>query len=67
MGDRTERNARQRETRNRYNATTYTAVTIRVRQDGGDGVTVDQIRQAAEADGVSLNSWLLGAIRDRLC
>ena len=66
MGDRTERNKRTAPARNLYNATKYDNITVRVRLDGSDQVTRDQIKAAAEAAGQSVNSWILDAIRDKL-
>ncbi len=66
MGDRTERNKRTAPARNLYNATKYDNITFRVRLDGSDQVTRDQIKAAAEAAGQSVNSWILDAIRDKL-
>lgn len=66
MGDRTERNRRTAPARNAYNYKTFTAVTFRIRQDGSDGMTKEDITRAAERDGLSVNAWLLDAIRDKL-
>ena len=66
MGDRTERNRRTAPARNLYNARTYDNITFRVRQDGSDGVSRDQIRAAAQQAGQSVNSWIIEAIRDKL-
>lgn len=41
-------------------------VTIRIHKDGTDGVTVPQIRHAAEQAGQSVNQWVLEAILDKL-
>ena len=55
MGDRTERNRRTAPARNLYNAKTYDNITFRVRLDGSDGISRDQIkaRAAAECEGRS--------------
>ena len=66
MGDRTERNRRTAPARNKYNAETYDSITFRLRRDGSDGVSRDQIRAAAEASGQSVNAWIIEAIRDKL-
>ena len=66
MGDRTERNRRTAPARNLYNARTYDGITFRLRLDGSDGVTRDQITAAAQAAGQSVNSWIIEAIRDKL-
>ena len=66
MGDRTERNRRVAETRNKYNARTYDNITFRVKLDGSDGVSRDAIKAAADAEGQSVNQWIIEAIRDKL-
>lgn len=49
-----------------YNKRTYQAITFRIKRDGSDGVTQEQIAAAAAADGQSFNAWILEAIRDKL-
>ena len=66
MGDRTERNRRVADTRNKYNARTYDNITFRVKLDGSDGVSREPIRAAAAANGQSVNEWIIEAIRDKL-
>ena len=66
MGDRTERNRRTKEARNKYNATTYDSITFRVKLDGSDGVSRDAIRAAAAANGQSVNEGIIEALRDKL-
>ena len=66
MGDRTERNRRVADTRNKYNARTYDNITFRVKLDGSDGVSRDAIKAAADAEGQSVNSWIIEAIKDKL-
>lgn len=63
---RTAFNRKNAESRERYNSATYDKVTIRIRKDGGDGVTLDEIRRAAELDGQSLNAFILDAIKERI-
>ena len=48
-----------------YNRKTYDAITFRLKRDGSDGVTREQI-QAAAAAGQSVNAWIIDAIRDKL-
>lgn len=50
----------------RYNADSYDKLTIRIRKDGGQGVTVESIKQAAAADGLAVNAWVLDAIRKQI-
>lgn len=66
MGERTARNRRTAPARNAYNAATYHTIAFRLRRDGGDGVTAEQIKAAAQAAGQSVNAWIIEAIRDRL-
>ena len=66
MGDRTERNRRVADTRNKYNARTYDNITFRVRLDGSDGVSREAIKAAADAGGQSVNQWIIEAIKDKL-
>ena len=66
MGERTERNRRVADTRNKYNARTYDNITFRVKLDGSDGVSREAIKAAADASGQSVNSWIIEAIKDKL-
>lgn len=59
MGDRTERNRRTAPARNLYNAKTYDNITFRVRLDGSDGISRDQIKARAAAAGISVNQWII--------
>lgn len=54
------------EVKSRYEAKTYSKILVRIRQDGGDGCTADQVRAAAKAAGMSVNAWIVEAIRDKL-
>ena len=54
------------EVKARYEAKTYSKLLLRVRQDGADGLTVDQIKQAADRDNMSVNAWIIEAIKDKL-
>ena len=66
MGDRTERNRRTAPARNLYNAKTYDNITFRVRLDGSDGISRDQIKARAAAAGISANQWIIEAIKDKI-
>ena len=66
MGERTEKNRRTKEARNRYNASNYDNITFRVKLDGSDGVSREAIKAAADAGGQSVNAWIIEAIRDKL-
>ena len=61
-----ERNRQNAASRARYEAKTYDKVTFRLKQDGSDGCTVDQIKAAAARDGLSVNAWIIEAITDKL-
>ena len=50
----------------RYNAANYDKIALRIRRDGGDGFTPEQLRRAAAAEGMSLNAWIVDAIRDKI-
>lgn len=65
MDEKTRRQHR-REAVQRYNSKAYSPLTIRVRKDGLDGFLVDDLRKAAQRDGMSLNAWLVALIRDSL-
>ena len=54
------------EVKTRYERKAYNKILLRVRQDGADGLTVDQIKAAAAAAGQSVNQWVLEAIMDKL-
>lgn len=66
MVDKTTRNRQNAPSRARYEAKTYRKYTIRARNDGGDGFTPEQLEEAAEAAGMSVNAWIIEAIRDKL-
>lgn len=60
------RNRQNAPSRARYETKAYRKYTFRVRQDGSDGVTKDSIAAAAERAGMSVNAWIIEAIRDKL-
>lgn len=64
--DRAERNRKNRAARNKYNEKAYEKVMIRIRTDGSDEVSAEAIKAAASRDGMSVNAWILDAIRDKL-
>lgn len=49
--------------RAKYEAKAYSKILLRVRNDGADGVTVEDIKAAA---GNSVNKFILAAIREKL-
>ena len=57
---------RRAESRKRYEAKAYRKFLLRVRRDGGEGFTFDQVERAAKRDGLSVNAWILDAIRESL-
>jgi uncharacterized protein (DUF1778 family) len=49
-----------------YNRRNYQAITFRVKLDGSDEVTKELIQAAADLSGMSVNAWIIEAIRDKL-
>ena len=41
-------------------------VVFRLHKDGSDGITKEQIEAAAEACGMSVNQWLIDAVKREL-
>ena len=64
--DKARRNRQNAPSRARYEAKAYRKYTIRVRTDGADGYTPDQLEAAAQQAGQSVNAWIIEAIRDKL-
>lgn len=64
--DKRTRNKQNRPARERYEAKTYRRYTFRVRLDGTDGWTPDQLEAAAAKAGTSVNQVIVEAIRDKL-
>ena len=61
--DKARRNRSNAASRARYEAKAYDKLLLRVRKDGADGMTKDQITAAAKASGQSVNSWIIDAIK----
>lgn len=55
----------RRRASNKYNAKTFDSITFRIRKDN-DIISADKLREAAEASGESLNTYILNAIADRM-
>lgn len=66
MTTKAERNRQNAPSRNRYNAKSYDTVLLRIRKDGTDQVTREQIYAAAASSGMSVNAWVLDLIRREL-
>lgn len=66
MVDKATRNRQNAPSRARYEAKAYRKYTIRVRQDGADGFTPEQLEQAANAAGMSVSAFVVDAIRERI-
>ena len=49
-----------------YNKRNYQAITFRIKRDGSDGVTQEQIAAAAAADGQSVNQWLIDTVKNAI-
>ena len=58
--------ARRAESRKRYEARAYRKFLLRVRTDGKDGLTFDQVERAAKRDRMSVNAWIVDALRRAL-
>lgn len=41
-------------------------ITIRLRKDGSDGITKEDVEQAAKFHGMSVNQWVIDLIRDAI-
>lgn len=54
------------EVKTRYEAKKYHKILVRVKQDGSDGFTRDQIESAAKQAGMSTNAWIIEAIKSSL-
>ena len=54
------------EVKTRYNSKTYDTVSFRIHRDGSDNISRERIQAAAAAQGLSVNAWILEALRDRL-
>lgn len=54
------------EVKTRYERKTYDLLSFRIKRDGSDGISREQIKAAAEAQGQSVNAWIVEAIRDKL-
>ena len=54
------------EVKTRYEKKTYDLISFRLKRDGSDGITREQIKAAAEAAGQSINAWIIDAIKDKL-
>ncbi len=54
------------EVKTRYERKAYNKILLRIRQDGNDGVTAEQIKAAAASSGMSVNAWVLDLIRREL-
>ena len=52
--------------RTRYNSKTYDTVSFRIHRDGSDEISREQIQAAAAAQGMSVNAWIIEALRDKL-
>lgn len=66
MLDKAARNRQNAKSRNAYNAKTYESITFRLKLDGSDGVTRETIQHAAARDNMSVNAWIIEAIREKL-
>lgn len=54
------------EVKTRYEKKTYDLVSFRLKRDGSDGITRDQIKAAAETYGESVNQFIINAVKARV-
>ena len=50
----------------KWDAANCDKITIKLNKGGGKDPSKDQIRAAAERDGLSVNAWIIEAIRAKL-
>lgn len=50
----------------KWDAANCDKITIKLNRGSGGAPTKEQIRAAAERDGVSVNAWIIAAIKDKL-
>ena len=62
----TDRNRQKAPAVARYQAKAYRKYTFRVRTDGTAGFSPSDLENAAEAAGMSVNAWIIQAIKDKL-
>ena len=60
------RNRQNAASRARYEKAAYKKYSLRIRVDGGDGFTPEQLEATADDCGMSINAWILEAIRDKI-
>lgn len=41
-------------------------VVVRIRKDGSDGITKEDVELAAKSQGMSVNQWVIDLIRDAI-
>ena len=51
---------------NRYEKKAYDKITLRIRKDGGNGFTRDDVKQYADRYGESVAEFILKAIKERM-
>ena len=66
MVEKAARNKQNAPSRARYEAKAYRKYTIRVRQDGADGFSPDQLEQAARSAGLSVNAYIVDCIKNSI-
>jgi predicted HicB family RNase H-like nuclease len=58
--------AKKKDRRIAWQEKTTERVILQVRRDGLNGFTKEDLRRAAEDAGLSVNAWILEAIRDKM-
>jgi len=54
------------EANTRYESKAIDKITFRLRKDGGTGLTRDEVQKAAAAAGVSVNEYVLQAVKEKI-
>ena len=60
------RNRQNAASRAKYEKSAYKKYSLRIRVDGGDGFTPEQLEATVATSGQSVNSWIIDAIKDKL-
>lgn len=61
-----KRNRQNAASRARYEAAAYHKVYVRIRKDGGDGFTLEQLKAAADRWGLSVNAFVVMCLKAKI-
>ncbi len=50
----------------KYEHKSYDKITFRIRKDGKNGITREDVQAAADASGMSLNEFVLEAVKEKI-